>query len=120
MTAPAPWLPIKFYPNDDAERLLLLPDCRQVIGARKLTLLGGADGWAIHTRHDYEEPVYENPLRGGLITNLRKRGAVEPERKQIGVRKAVMWIVSDLPQDMTPTHYRPNDTNLGHPKGDPR
>lgn len=121
MSVEVPWLPIDLCPADGVARTLLLPDGREVIGARARDVLGRKrDGWEIHTRHDYEEPVYEEPLRGGFVVDPYKRGAALPERKQIGTRKAVMWLVGDLPQALAPTHYRPNDTILGDPKADPR
>lgn len=116
MTATVPWLSIDLYPDDNADRMLRLPDGREVIGSRRRNLLGTPNGWQTKTPHEFDEPIYEEPLRGGFMIDARKRGAVEPERKQVGTRKAVMWIVGDLPDDMAPTHYRPNDTILGDPK----
>lgn len=109
-----PWLPIALCPTDGVDRLLLLPDGREVVGAFHSGNLVGPQGWITKTPFEHDEPVYEYPLRGGLIIGPMKPTEREPERKKIGTRKAITWIVGKLPEGIYPTHFRPNDTVYGH------
>jgi hypothetical protein len=67
LTATVPWLSIDLYPDDNADRMLRLPDGREVIGSRRRNLLGTPNGWQTKTPHEFDEPIYEQPLRGGFM-----------------------------------------------------
>lgn len=108
------WLPIVLCPTDGVDRRLMLPDGREVIGAHHNGGLGQASGWLTKEAFEYDEPVYEEQLRGGFIADFVPRAhRPAPDRKQIGTRKAVMWKVGKLPEGVYPTHFRPNDTVYG-------
>jgi hypothetical protein len=113
--APSPWLPIVLCPTDGVDRMLLLPDGKEVAGAYHNGGLGQPQGWETKTPFDYERPVYEYPLKGGFLGMPweQRHSRPEPEPKQIGVRKEIMWLIGKLPEGVYPTHFRPNDTVHG-------
>lgn len=108
------WLPISLCPTDGVDRVLLLPDGAEVVGAYHNGGFGQPQGWETKTPFKYERPVYEYPLRGGFIPDPWKHHSrPEPEPKQIGTRTEIMWLVGKLPKGIYPTHFRPNDTVWG-------
>lgn len=108
------WLPISLCPTDGVDRMLLLPDGREVVGAYHNGGLGQPQGWETKTPVEYERPLYEYPMHGGFIADPAKvRPLRDPEPKQIGTRKEVMWLIGRLPEGVYPTHFRPNDTVYG-------
>lgn len=110
------WLPIVLCPTDGVDRALLLPDGSEVVGAHHAGGLGRHSGWYTASPMEVDRPVYEEVLRGGFIVEPFVARA-EPKRKQIGTRKETMWVSGKLPEGVYPTHFRPNDTVHGKPKG---
>ena len=110
------WLPIVLMPTDGVDRMLLLPDGTEIAGSYHNGGLGQRAGWKTSRPVNMERPVYETALRGGFIAdpNLH-HSRPEPERKQIGTRTDTVWLMSELPEGVYPTHFRPNDTVYGKP-----
>ena len=111
------WLPIVLMPTDGVARVLLLPDGTETIGSYQNGGLGKQQGWEIRSPHEYDEPVYEYEPRMGFIADPTKmhHSSPDPERKQVGTRKATMWVIGRLKDGVYPTHFRPNDTVYGAP-----
>lgn len=110
------WLPVVLCPTDGVDRALLLPDGREVVGAFH-NGLGRRAGWRTASPMEVERPVYEYPSRGGFIAPADEyKSRPEPERKQTGTRKDIVWVIGNLPEGVYPTHFRPNDTVFGPAK----
>jgi hypothetical protein len=109
------WLPIVLCPTDGVDRMLMLPDGTEIVGAYHNGGLGQRAGWKTARPVDFDRPVYEQPLRGGFLDMPWEARASqpEPEPKQTGTRKETMWLISELPEGVYPTHFRPNDTVWG-------
>lgn len=108
------WLPIVLCPTDGVDRMLLLPDGKEIIGAYHNGGFGERAGWKTAAPLKVERPVYEETLRGGFIAEPWKHHSTpEPARKQIGTREETIWLMGELPEGTYPTHFRPNDTVYG-------
>lgn len=96
-TKDAGWLPIVLCPTDGVDRALRLPDGREVVG--------NFDGSSLSRRRwQFVSHVYINPER----PTGAKRGGVE----QIAPAYPT-HVIADLPEGVSPTHFRPNDTVYG-------
>lgn len=112
------YLPIVLCPTDGVDRALLLPDGREVVGAYHAGGLGQKSGWRTSSPIQIERPVYEAPLLGGFIAEPNQPFRLpDYKRTQTGTRTDTMWVVGSLPEGVYPTHFRPNDTVHGTPKG---
>lgn len=89
------WLPIVLCPTDGVNRALLLPDGEEVVGS----FGEPSNRWRVWRA---SIPIPSRPLEpiGGVLRETA------PYR---------MRVVSDLPTNVYPTHFRPNDTVFGRP-----
>ena len=96
------WLPIVLCPTDGVDRLLRLPDGREVVGNFDGSPLG-RNRWVTRT------VAYHNPAR-----IIGQRGGVDQWSAAYDT-----YLISDLPEGVYPTHFRPNDTVHGKPAPTP-
>lgn len=101
------WLPIALCPTDGADRALLLPDGREVVGAYH-----NPGGWRVCSVIEHDAPVFEVQRHGLLPLDPTKRAPAET-RRPVGTRTATMRVYGGLPEGVYPTYFRPNDTVYG-------
>lgn len=96
------WLPIVICPTDGVDRLLKLTDGREVIGNFDSRQLG-------RNRWQTRSIAYHNPAR-----IVGQRGGVDQWSAAYDT-----FLISELPEGVYPTHFRPNDTIHGKPTPTP-
>ena len=93
------WLPIVLCPTDGVDRLLRLTDGREVVGCFESGLLR-RNTWKVRT------VAYHNPAR-----IIGQHGGVDQWSAAYDT-----YLISELPDGVLPTHFRPNDTVYGKPE----
>jgi hypothetical protein len=95
------WLPIVLCPTDGVWRLVKLPDGLEIMAAFE-----GADLGPVARRWRTKTFGYHTPAR----PTREKFGGIERMTAPYDTA-----IISDLPEGVYPTHFRPNDTVYGQP-----